>query len=332
MSKMIYLIKRICGMDYKNMLFVITRLHAKTGKSYLFLIYDIIKCAIRYQAGYMDYELFAMYELSNQQRETILTRGKNNDFIRKYNQKEYRSFFFDKGKFNKRFSSYLKRDWIILNDNYAEFKHFLYGKKEIIAKPIIGTCGKGIEKIAVEKNHRRLYSKLMKKDLLLVEEVIKQHKTMNMLYDGAINTIRFVSLYKNSKTHFICAYLRIGNGSVVDNFNHGGMVVPIDIQTGKIECMAVDKNGALYEKHPLTGMDIVGFQIPKWQEILKLVKEVAPIVPEIGLVGWDIAVTPIGPILVEGNEFPGHDIYQLPPHRNNGIGLYPVFQNIEKEQ
>ena len=47
-----------------------------------------------------------------------------------------------------------------------------------------------------------------------------------------------------------------------------------------------------------------------------------------GVVGWDIAITPNEPVVVEGNEFPGHDIYQLPPHRTNGIGVLPDFEKI----
>lgn len=330
MSKIIYLIKRVFTMDYQKMFTVLQRLHIKTGKSYLFLVFDIFMCGIKYQAGYMDYELFAMYELSSEQRETILTRGKNNDLIRKYNHPDYRDLFSNKGKFNERFDTYLKREWMILNDNCEEFEQFIKGKKEIIAKPIQGTCGKGVEKIVLSE-HTDLYSELLSKNLRLVEEVITQDKKMNQLYDGAVNTIRFVSIYKENKTHFVCAYLRIGNGAVVDNFNHGGMVVPIDVKTGKIHYLAVDKTGALYDSHPLTGVSIQGFQIPKWKEVLKLVAEVAPIIPEIGLVGWDIAISPTGPIIVEGNEFPGHDIYQLPPHRKHGIGMYPTFIAIEKE-
>ena len=30
------------------------------------------------------------------------------------------------------------------------------------------------------------------------------------------------------------------------------------------------------------------------------------------------------------NQSPGHDIYQLPPHRENGIGMLPVFERVMK--
>ena len=40
-------------------------------------------------------------------------------------------------------------------------------------------------------------------------------------------------------------------------------------------------------------------------EVLKLVDEVSRVVPDIRYVGWDVVVTPDGPIIVEGNWMPG---------------------------
>ena len=45
-----------------------------------------------------------------------------------------------------------------------------------------------------------------------------------------------------------------------------------------------------------------------------------------GYVGWDVCVGENGPLLIEGNEFPGHDIYQLPPHRTEDIGMLQLFK------
>ena len=55
-------------------------------------------------------------------------------------------------------------------------------------------------------------------------------------------------------------------------------------------------------------------------------KKAALVCPEVGYVGWDIAVTPDGPVLVEGNEFPGHCLYQLPPHTPDNYGVLPLFE------
>ena len=125
--------------------------------------------------------------------------------------------------------------------------------------------------------------------------------------------------------HVICAYFRIGNGKFVDNFNSGGMVAPVNEQTGEVMDKAIDKNKNLYETHPQTGAKIKGFKFPDWDTAITMCKEAAKIVPQMGYIGWDVCFTPNGPIFVEGNEFPGHDIYQLPEHTPNKIGMMPKF-------
>ena len=126
--------------------------------------------------------------------------------------------------------------------------------------------------------------------------------------------------------HVVSTYLRIGNGKCVDNFNSGGMVTPINEKNGVVAQAAIDKQKNLYEIHPKTGTKIKGFQIPYWNEVIELCKKASKEIPEMGYTGWDIAITPDGPLFVEGNEFPGHDIYQLPEHTPNKIGIMPKFQ------
>ena len=95
--------------------------------------------------------------------------------------------------------------------------------------------------------------------------------------------------------------------------------------TGIVKDRAIDKQKNLYANHPYTGSPIQGFQVPQWQEAMDMVKQAATMVPEMGYVGWDVAFSDKGPVLVEGNNFPGHDIYQLPEHTPDKIGMYPKF-------
>ena len=135
--------------------------------------------------------------------------------------------------------------------------------------------------------------------------------------------MRIVTLNKQ----IVAAYLRIGNNNnVVDNFNHEGLAAPINIETGIIDYLAIDKHDHVYEKHPVTNEQILWLQIPKWERIKRFVVQASKEIPEMGYIGWDVCLGDKGPYLIEANEFPGNDIYQLPPHRSNGIGMLPRFK------
>lgn len=315
-------------MDYKRFFRTIKEVKQKTHKSSIAIFFDIVHCGIKYQAGYLDYLLFEMYNLNKDQRSTILTRGINNSYIKKYNNKNYTYIFSNKPEFNKYFNDYIKRDWILLNGaNKEAFQDFLKDKKEVFAKPLNGTHGDNMKKIKInEWKKKDLYQYLMDHQLFLVEELVIQNKTMSKLNPSSINTVRVITIYKDKKAKVIAAYQRIGCGKIVDNFNAGGMVAPVDIKTGIIHYPAVNKKNIAYEKHPVSKTPIIGFQIPEWEKVLELTLNAASVVPEVGLVGWDVALSDHGPLLIEGNEFPGHDIYQLPQHRTNGIGMLPVFE------
>jgi len=327
MSKIKYLIKRISKMDYGRMFRTINEIHKKTNKNRVLLFFDVIYCGIKYQAGYLDYSLFEMYNLNSKQRKTVITRGINNSFIKKYNNPSYTHIFNNKNEFNEKFQKFIKRDWMIVNENNKEeFLKFIKNKDKIIIKPLDGTHGDRIEKLS--KKEKKLYEHILETKAFLVEEVVIQDDIMQKLNSSSINTIRAITVFKNNKAYIVAAYIRIGNGKVVDNFNNGGMTAPINVDNATVEFPALDKKGNLYERHPITGTQIIGFKIPKWNEIQKLVTEAGKVIPEVRFVGWDVCISEKGPLLIEGNNFPGHDIYQLPPHRKDGIGMLPQFERI----
>ncbi len=51
-------------------------------KSYVLILFDMLYCAIRYQAAFTDYELFGFASLPAEKRATFLTSGINNQFVR----------------------------------------------------------------------------------------------------------------------------------------------------------------------------------------------------------------------------------------------------------
>ena len=327
-----YYIKRLFSMNYKQMLDVIDKVHKRSGKSKIYLFFDMIICSLKYQAGYMDYYVFNFENLKSNIRKTFITRGINNNYIRTMNNREYYHLFDNKIEFNKLFKKYLNRDYLDLNNStLEEFETFTKKHKIFMAKPVDLQCGKGIEKIEIDSktNITKLFNKLKENKQILIEEYVLQHSKMNELFPYSVNTLRIVSAYKNNKTTILFRAIRIGNGkNVVDNFNHGGMYSVIN-EKGIIEKPAIDKNGTIYEVHPVTKTNIVGFEIPYFKEAIKMVKEASKVVPEVGLVGFDIAITEKGPVMIEGNQLPGYDIYQSKIHLNSdGTGMKPLFDKV----
>ena len=301
----------------------------KTKKNTLFILIDMIKCGFKYQAGYYDYQEFEFYNLNSEERKTYLTRGKNNEIVKKFNDKSSFYKFENKVEFNKIFDKYLKRNWMVLNSsNYSEFKEFFKANNSIIVKPIDDEGGNGVEKFVYSDNIncKDLFDKLVSNNQLLIEECIKQHKDMNTLYDKSVNTMRMFTFFKNGESYFLQAVLKIGNGGVVDNFSSGGMYTYVS-SDGDVYVDAIDRNDNIYTKHPISNSKIVGFKVPMFQEAVELVKECAKIIPEVAYVGWDVAISENGPVIVEGNCFPG--VYQVKPSLvDKKEGLIPKYNEI----
>ncbi len=331
MKNIKYLIGRVLHMNYGAMLKKIRSIHKKTGRSSIAIFKDMKDCAVKYGAGYMDYDLFEMYNLTDQQRQTYLTRGRNNDLVKKYNDPAYGHIFADKATFNERFGPYIRRDWVrLIPENEDQVLAFLEKHPHFVAKPLGGSCGKGVEMCKVEDfgSAKQCMDELLSRETKYeLEELLIQHPQVSSVYPHAINTVRTVTVNHNGQVRLICTYFRIGNGGRhVDNFNSGGMVAPVDENTGIVMDRAIDKQKNLYEVHPMTGTAIKGFQFPMWQEAMELAMKAATEVPQMGYVGWDVAFTEKGPCLVEGNDYPGHDIYQLPEHTPHKTGIWGKFQ------
>jgi hypothetical protein len=330
LKKIIFLVKRAFGADYAKLFRHVGDIARTYHKSYVLILFDMLYCAIRYQAAFTDYELFGFASLPAEKRATFLTSGINNQFVRKFNQKDFRVYFDDKAKFLTRFASYVKRDWINVSAvSEAEFSDWAKKHKTFVIKPLAGKCGDGIRKIIVDEHCDigKLYQEIRAGNSVLAEELIVQNNKMSELYPGSINTVRIVTFLQKDlrEVSFLFSSVRIGNGGIVDNLNNGGMSSIVDLESGAILFSAADKNGVIYKEHPITHTKIAEFQIPYWNEILQLVASAAREIPEIRYVGWDIAITAQGPMLVEGNDHPGYDMAQMPGMLKNSEGILPRF-------
>src|SRR5690606_13230805 len=151
----------------------------------------------------------------------------------------------------------------------------------------------------------------MANDQTSFEMLRRQNANLDRLNPDSVNTVRMIT-YRDpqEKLHVIASVLRIGNGSVIDNFASGGMFTMLD-DDGVALYPGVDKQSHIYRTHPVTGTAIQGFQVPHYPEIVSMIAEAAKRLPTVPYVGWDIAVTPEGPALIEANH--NSSVFQMKP-------------------
>ncbi len=213
----------------------------------------------------------------------------------------------DKAGSLKLYADYVHRDWMEPAKTTAEeFAAFARRHGSYIVKPRTSGRGEGvyISRYISDDICKNEYKVLVEEDAI-VEELIRQHDALNALYPDSVNTIRIASVLTDDGVILLNSCMRIGNGGVIDNFCQGGMTAQIDYETGKIETPAVDKEKNVYDKHPITGVPFVGYQMPHWELMKETLKKMALLDPDAVFVGWDMAITPDGVDMVECNNHQG---------------------------
>ena len=239
-------------------------------------------------------------------------------------------FFENKETFLKRFSNYIGRTWISTQGlTFPEFSEFIQNKDKIIYKPIYEAQGVGIIVFDNLTDSQLIYNEIisLNQDAVL-EEWIIQNEELDKIYSDAINCLRLITIYKDGKTTILTGGITWGNGKKIANASASGIVSPVNLQTGMLEKPAADFSGKEYTNHPITGENLLNLKIPFWVETVNMINNAASEIPEVGYIGWDIAISDKGPIIIEGNTEPGYKYYQIPCHLTDGIGNKEIYSSF----
>ena len=275
-----------------------------------------------------DYFLYGFYFKRGPERRKFITLRLRTRIINTCNDPEKSKIFSDKGQFAKVFRDYIGRD--VLDMNHATMEEFLaYTARHdrMFIKPVDGTYGRGTEILTCGEgvDNVALYEQLRGKNVL-AEEVIVQHPSLAAFNETSLNSMRVVTLLDaNNVPHVMRgAIIRLGRkGKIADNFHHGGVGAQIDVETGIVTTTTINREGVREVVHPDSKLPVVGFQIPCWELVCERVKQAAMVCPEVRYVGWDVAVTADGGVvLVEGNDMADPDLGQM----SDGVGKWPDFE------
>lgn len=197
------------------------------------------------------------------------------------------------------------------------------------AKPLSANMGRGARIVSARETD--LHDIVQSRQHMIFQPVVVQHDALARLNPSSVNTIRINTLRTGDQVDSHVAVLRVGRaGAIVDNAAAGGLCVGIDMATGQVAQFARTKPAVstrLFEHHPDTGVAFGSIAVPFWPDVLELVRRGARAMAPLRSLGWDVAVTPEGPIVIETNAAWAPEVFQLcQPLGATGLGAHILAQ------
>jgi hypothetical protein len=277
------------------------------------VVVDMLWQAGVHNVGFQDYVDFDFAILSRRERATYMTHPVSNQISQRFVAPDVRHLFHDKLEFDRVFDRFLRREWLVVTEaGVVETRAFVERLGTVIAKVPVSQAGEGVHRYRAEEveDWAAFHRGLRERGELLLEEVIVQHPDLAAVCPGTVNTTRVTTFFDGERTHVLAAAQKFGRGEVSDQMMYGGFYTMLD-ERGHAVSAGYDSHENVHETHPESGVRIADFQLPFYDEVVAFVDACARVVPRAQYIGWDIVVTPEGPVLVEGNWAAG--VYENKP-------------------
>ena len=231
--------------------------------------------------------------------------------------------------------------WNGRNVTVEKFIERLTDSKGFIVKEPSLMCGQSVRKIDIVDH--RFYEKgkvidisdmLQKYGEFIIQPIVGNVDRIGALNSSTLNTLRIATCLGKSGEVGLWdpGMIRIGRaGCVVDNFYQGGIGVGLT-ENGRLKKYGYshDHNG-LYvkvEEHPDSKIKFDGYSVPCYNEAVQLVKSAHLLFPKITTIGWDVAITADGPVLLEGNHDWDMEMLQVVHHQGCRKRFKEVYGGI----
>lgn len=178
----------------------------------------------------------------------------------------------------------------------------IYENKEMFIKASSGSGGQDADIITFTSNKKY-------KDGLIFQEMVKSNDYINKIAPvKAVQTLRVNTyLTKSGDIEYDSQFIKLPpKYAVSDNSFTGSIMVAINPNTGRLKKQGITKDGNKIRNEYIThhydsDIKFENYQIPCWDEVKSVIEKLHSIFPDLRVIGWDIAVTDQGPVILEGN-------------------------------
>jgi hypothetical protein len=188
---------------------------------------------------------------------------------------------------------------------------------EFVVKPTLGVHGKGFRlyhRDRADFSASALYDHVTKStewEAFVIQRRAHNHSDILQLTGTeALQTVRIVTWVtpQGDIDLYLTLFKIVTGTNLHDNYNYGlsgNLTANIDPISGRLStATGASPNGigfSVLTKHPKTGIEFADFKLPHWQEARKLAERAAMLFLPLRTIGWDVALTEDGPLLLEGN-------------------------------
>lgn len=189
------------------------------------------------------------------------------------------------------------------NELLPILKKLVEKHKAIFVKSVESFGGKGVYRFN-ESSPLNLDDLNLQNDYI-IEKGLTQHSELNRINPHCVNTLRVISLNRNNEIKIPSCALKMGTNKLHnDNISTGGIFTVYNLEENKLDAVASNKDGKRLYSHPETHYVFKDKSLPYPDKVISLVTKAAKVFPDRYIIGWDIAYTPEGPMIIEGNTNP----------------------------
>ncbi|MEA1877573.1 MAG: sugar-transfer associated ATP-grasp domain-containing protein [Bacteroidota bacterium] len=220
------------------------------------------------------------------------------------------------------FARHMQKQGLSVIDGHVVYKRDIFKKEDLFQgrslffKPLCGSqnintysleCDAKIDSYILNVSEDKVLTsqqeimsflqELLNQQDYLIQPLLQNHKELQGLSESdALITIRLISIWAGTTAQAISAVVEIP----IDRFNNRFYQLPIEMKTGIIQPLEKTVFSVSNEVHSKM-QHISGHQIAHWSKIVNTAIKAHKSFPDIFSVGWDLAITPEGVKLIEGN-------------------------------